>query len=204
MYKRQTEGTAIRWSVERTAKRSSTDDNAWVLEDRKLVTVANNVVTFPAGMSEEDKQGFLAAYNANKKNENIIKWANEKSATYVSHTQIDGSIVDGKPSATKFPTTATMLFETNDGKQIEITAYQESADRTGTTYQFDYKFDYKKLPSINKYANAYTTIDGHRRFDYLPINSTYVLVETTVPDGYAKAENIDVYKRQAILRVTQP
>ena len=192
MYKEYgtTEGTAIRWSVERTAKRSSTDDNAWVLEDRKLVTVANNVVTFPAGMSEEDKQGFLAAYNANKKNENIIKWANEKSATYVSHTQIDGSIVDGKPSATKFPTTATMLFETNDGKQIEITAYQESADRTGTTYQFDYKFDYKKLPSINKYANAYTTIDGHRRFDYLPINSTYVLVETTVPDGYAKAENI--------------
>ena len=62
MYKEYgtTEGTAIRWSVERTAKRSSTDDNAWVLEDRKLVTVANNVVTFPAGMSEEDKQGFLS------------------------------------------------------------------------------------------------------------------------------------------------
>lgn len=191
MYKEYgtTEGTSIRWSVERKAVRSSADDNVWVLEDGKLVTVVNNVITYPADMSQEDRDGFLAAYNANTKNENTIKWANEKTASYVSHTQIDSATADGLPAATKFPTTATMLFETDDGKQVEITIYQESADRTGTTYKFDYKFDYKKLSSINEYANAYMTANGHRRFDYLPVNSTYVLVETTVPDGYAKAEN---------------
>lgn len=33
--------------------------------------------------------GFQAAYNANTKNANVIKWLDTKSAAYVSHTQID-------------------------------------------------------------------------------------------------------------------
>ena len=47
----------------------------------------------------------------------------------------------------------------------------------------------KKLDVINAYACSYLTATGHRRFDYLPVGSTYVLVETTVPEGYAKADD---------------
>ena len=190
MYKEYgVDGRNITWSVERKAVRSSADDNIWVLEDRTLVKVINNVITFPAGMSQEDRDGFYAAYLANTRNEDTIKWANDMSATYVSHTQIDSSSVNGNASTTKFPTTATMLFETNAGKQIQITVYQQSMNNAGTTYTFEYKFDYKALSAINKYACSYLTATGHRRFDYLPVGTTYVLVETTVPEGYAKADD---------------
>ena len=184
-----TSGTSLSWAVERKAARSSTDDNVWFMEDGTRIPVINGVITYPAGMAQEDMDGFLSAYDANTKQADVIRWAANRSAAYISHTQIDSSTVNGNASTTKFPTTATMLFRTTEGNDIRITVYQKSQAAAGSDYVFEYQFDYRKLDSINNYACSYLTATGHRRYDYLPAGSTYVLVETSVPEGYARAAN---------------
>lgn len=79
------------------------------------------------------------------------------------------------------PVTAELIFEMEDGRQIRITVW-------GGDY-FEYQFDYRKLPEVNEYACSYVTLDGVRRIDYLPAGNSYVLVETKVPRGYAKAKD---------------
>jgi len=174
-------GTSVGWAVERSATRNSTSDTVWVLEDGTKIPIIDHVITYPAGMQQEDMDGLLAAYSANTQEANTIKWVNNRSAAYVSHTQIDSG------NTMNFPTSAELLYQTKNGQYIRIFVYEGTADRQGRNFTFEYQFDYKKMDSINSQACSYLTKEGYRRFDYLPASASYVLVETTVPEGYAKA-----------------
>ncbi len=118
----------------------------------------------------------------------VLSWSYDgavHTAEYVSHAQIDASVAGG--NAGSFPTTAQMMFRTDMGTDIQITAYQQQGNRQGRDFTFEYQFDYRKLPEVNDRAVSYMTVDGIRRFEYLPVDGVYVLVETGVPDGFAAA-----------------
>lgn len=59
---------------------------------------------------------------------------------------------------------------------IRIKVHQISPDDRKTC-QFEYQFDYQKLPKINAYAAAWLTVEGMRRIEYLPVGVKYRLVE---------------------------
>lgn len=89
------------------------------------------------------------------------------------------------------------LWRTDTGKDIRITIYRNvlngTLDSDGKLpLIFEYQFNYRELEWGMK---SYDTIQGLHRIDYLPFTSekagkrigNYVLVETTVPDGYEAA-----------------
>lgn len=176
-------GTSISWAVEKTATRTNENDTVWIMEDGTKIAVIDGMITYPAGMDQQDMDGFLAAYDANGAGANEIKWIINRSAAYVSHTQIDSG------NTTAFPTEAVMFFKADNGEVIRITVYEGTADRNGRNYKFEYQYDYKQLSVVNEKACSYLTVEGYRRFNYLPVGMAYVLVETGVPEGYAKAED---------------
>ncbi len=55
-------------------------------------------------------------------------------------------------------------------------------------YRFEYQFEWQQLPEVNAYACTYLTLENHQRFDYLPAESSYVLVETEVPPGFVRGK----------------
>lgn len=121
-----------------------------------------------------------------------ITWADAdgtvRSASYESCEQIDASVNGGGSSI--HPTSAVMHYRTDGGKDIRITVYGGQDGQGGEGFTFEYQFEYRKLPEINAYANSYLTLEGRHRIEYLPVGASYVLVETRVPDGFAKAADI--------------
>lgn len=111
-----------------------------------------------------------------------------RTASFVSAEQMDPTVSGG--TSTRYPTSARLIFRTDTRKDIRITVYGETASQSGRDFTFEYQFDYRKLPDVNGYANSYQTVEGRRRLDYLPAGGSYVLVETDVPPGYAKAEDV--------------
>ncbi len=109
-------------------------------------------------------------------------------AEYVSCESIDASISGGRSSI--WPTTAVMVFRTEEGKEIRIHIYGQKDTARGRDFTFDYQFEYQRLPEVNDYACTYLTLEGRQRFDYLPAGGKYVLVEESVPDGYMAADNV--------------
>ena len=117
-----------------------------------------------------------------------VSWEYEgqnMTAVCVSHTQIDASVSGGNEN--RFPTTAQFVLETDDGKMIRVAAYGQKEGLAGRDFTFEYQYDYHKIPEIGVRACSYLTAEGMRRFDYLPVGVSYVLVETEVPAGYAGA-----------------
>ena len=105
------------------------------------------------------------------------------TASYVSHTQIDAAAAGGGSS--DFPTSAEIIFQTEDGKEIRTVVYGQKTSLQGRDFLFEYRFDCHALTEINERALSYLTVDGMRRLDYLPVGRAYVLVETEAPAGYA-------------------
>lgn len=176
-------GTSVSWAVERTATRTNENDTVWIMEDGTKISVINGVITYPVGMDQQDMDGFLAAYDANRTGANTIKWIFNRHADYVSHSQIDAG------NSTAFPMETVMFFETDNQETIRITIYEGTADRNGREFTFEYQYDYKQLTSVNTKACSFLTSEGYRRYNYLPVGMALVLVETSVPEGYAKADD---------------
>lgn len=97
--------------------------------------------------------------------------------------------VKASEADTSYPTSAVLMFVTDQGEQIRITVSGEQQKRLGRDFTCEYQFDYQKLDKINDYAASWLTLEGMHRMDYLPVGGKYVLVETAVPAGYAKAED---------------
>ncbi len=113
-----------------------------------------------------------------------VSWSakgKDYTAGYVSHKQIDP--VEGN---TAFPASAEMIFSTEEGKRIRIVACEQHDNGQGRDFTYEYQFDYKKLP-VSDYAVSFETVEGIRRFDYLPAGKSFVLVEEKTPAGYGKA-----------------
>lgn len=189
-------GSGIRWSVERSAVRDSSMDHVWKLEDGTNIVVEGTNILFPETMANEERTGFEKAWRASENRTDKLSWTIERSAQYITHQQIDYTVAQGENPSTAFPTSAVLIYQTDDGKDIRITVYQETVNRQGRTFTFEYQFDYKKLTSVNEYACSWLTADGRRRFDYLPAGGIYVLVETTVPKGFVKAEDQVIYIKE--------
>ncbi|MDD3252935.1 MAG: SpaA isopeptide-forming pilin-related protein [Lachnospiraceae bacterium] len=110
----------------------------------------------------------------------------EHRAEYVSAESIDASIDGGRESL--FPTKAVLVFRTEEGMDIRISVYGQQDRLSGRDFIYEYQFDWKELSQIHERAKLYQTIEGRTRLEYLPVGSSYVLVETEVVPGFAQAE----------------
>lgn len=143
----------------------------------------------------EKYKGFIPAFEEMYRDHGItgeiVSWEEGKvhyTAILEKLECIDASVEGGTESM--HPTTAVMLYRMEDGKHIRVTAYQQQDNRWGKDFCFEYQFEYQKLENVNPYAVSYVTMDGMRRLEYLPVGNNYVLVETGVPEGFAKSEDI--------------
>lgn len=148
----------------------------------------------------EDCQSFIPAFEAMYRDYGAkagasVRWQEGKTshtASCVSLEVMDASAQGGHEAL--HPPVARMIFETEAEEKIRVVAYGEDS--------FEYQFHYCTLPRVNSYACAYTSLDGVRRYDYLPAGRSYVLVETDPPKGYAKAtarlirigDNADIHR----------
>lgn len=82
------------------------------------------------------------------------------------------------------------VYKTESGQRIRIGVTEEPDSMAEHAYRFEYQFNWQKLPDINEYACTYLTVQNRQRFDYLPVHEAYVLVETEVPPGFTRAENV--------------
>lgn len=98
--------------------------------------------------------------------------------------------VERSEEGTIHPVYAVMVLRTEEGKDIRIQITGEYQNRGGIDFAFTYQFEYQKLSQVNEYAASWLTLDGVHRIEYLPAGASYRLVETVVPYGYRKAEDV--------------
>jgi hypothetical protein len=91
-----------------------------------------------------------------------------------------------------FPQKAVLIYRTGSGNDIRITVYGEKMNRSGKSFTYEYQFDYHSLSLIHAQACSYLTLDGNRRFDYLPSGKIFRLVEESAPEGFAKCGNRNI------------
>ena len=88
------------------------------------------------------------------------------------------------------PKQTVYTYRTESGACIRIGVTKEQDPLSDHLYRFEYQFEWQQLPEINAYACTYLTLENHQRFDYLPAESSYVLVETEVPPGFVRGEAV--------------
>lgn len=93
------------------------------------------------------------------------------------------------------PEQTVFVYRTEAGERIRIGVTREQDPLADHTYRFEYQFDWQQLADVNEYACTYRTLDNRQRLDYLPVGASYVLAETEVPTGFARAEDVLVTVR---------
>ncbi len=154
-------------------------------ENGKLTYDSGQAADTWVSSGQEEYTGFIEAFEVmyrefGTEEGTTVRWEQGESyhvAEYITARTLDASASGGEKS--RHPTLAILIFEMEDGRRIRITVSGEN--------NFEYQFNYKKLPWINEYACSYVTLDGVQRIDYLPAGKTYVLKETKPPKGYARA-----------------
>ena len=73
---------------------------------------------------------------------------------------------------------------------IRIGVTKETDLQADHPYRFEYQFNWQELSNVNAYACSYLTVENRQRLDYLPAGSSYVLVETEVPAGFVRAQDM--------------
>ncbi len=183
--------------AEFTLYEAQLDENGAVIyRDGKPQYYKSKAVDSWVSGDREDYEGFIPAFEEMYRNYGVqagtsVSWESNgqiRTAEFVSAEILGSSMSGGAESI--FPTSAVVLYRTSDEHDIRITVYGETGRKTGRDFTFEYQFDYRQLPEVNRYANSYQTLEGRRRLNYLPSGAKYVLVETLAPKGYAKAEDM--------------
>ena len=158
----------ISWNVRRTAslKAGSTQGaEIWKISDGTEVAVTGGIVP------EDAPEGFAAAYGAKEDGAGSFEYAAALLA------------VKDKAATTSM---GDQYWNVDNGTVIHICASvdDDSSSAGYQSYIMDYQFEYRKLEG--KYAGAvtYLTVDGTRRFDYLPAGN-YRIHELEAPEGFA-------------------
>ena len=159
----------ITWNVKRTAtlKAGSTDaKEQWQISDGTVVTVVNGTV--PDDAPEEFKTAYA--------DENRDK----TSDTFEYPVTLEA--VKDKAKTTSM---GDQYWNVSNGTVMHIcvSVDDDSSSAGYQSYIMDYQFDYRTLAGN---AVTYLTVDGTRRFDYLPTGK-YTVKEIEVPEGFAKA-----------------
>lgn len=146
----------------------------------------------------ESFQEFLPAFEAAYREYGaqkglLVRWSGngrDHHAVCEQVEKLDRTLAGGEE--TRFPDRAVMMMRTGEGALIRVSVYGQYENRGGREFTFEYQFNYKKLSQINEYAVSYDTLEGRHRLDYLPAGTSYVLRETKVPHGFARAEDVVV------------
>lgn len=88
------------------------------------------------------------------------------------------------------PSQTVYVYRTETGERIRIGVTKEQDLLADHLYRFEYQFEWQPLPAVNEYACTYLTLENRQRFDYLPVGSSFVLVETEVPPGFARGKAV--------------
>lgn len=148
--------------------------------------------TYDSGGFREFLTAFEAAYREyGAKKGLLVSWTvngRDYHAVCEQAERLDASLSGGEE--TSFPDRAVMWMRTGEGAMNRVLVYGQRENRGGRDFTFEYQFNYKKLPQVNEYAVSYDTPEGRHRLEYLPVGSSYVLRETRVPHGFARAEDV--------------
>ena len=165
-----TDITSISWNVKRTAVLkgiSTADKEIWQISDGTAITVENGII--PADAPAE----FAAAYT-------------DKEADIASfeYTTILKAVKDEGATTSM----GDQYWNVDNGTVIHICVSpdDDSSSAGYQSYAVDYQFEYQKLSGKYEGVVTYLTVDGTRRFDYLPKGS-YTIRELEVPEGFAIA-----------------
>lgn len=168
-----TEFNQISWTVKRTAtlQPGSTDGSeVWKLSDGTTVTVTGDVIP------EDAPAGFAEIYPSEAGAVESFDYAETLTATK------DEAASTGL---------GEQYWNVSNGTKMHICVSADDASSSSSGYQsytVDYQFDYRKLDGN---AVTYLTVDGTRRFDYLP-KGKYTIRELKVPTGYAAAADKEI------------
>lgn len=88
------------------------------------------------------------------------------------------------------PEQTVYVYRMKNGAKIRIGVTREQDLFADHPFRFEYQFDWQKLSDVNTHACTYLTVENRQRFDYLPAGGSYVLVETKVPPGFARAGEV--------------
>ncbi len=181
--------TSLSWKAERTAVRDSEEDGVWLTSRGDRIVTEGDRITFPEGISPEDREGFEAAYRAHKDREGL-SWLVERTAKRLSS------------ETTGHGETVTQTWQTEEGSVVRITSYRDLMENGTYGRKYEYQFNYRELDQ-ERYPGAasYDTADGRHHLDRLPLGEEdgqgrkqglYVLVETGTPKGFLTAEPKEV------------
>ena len=88
------------------------------------------------------------------------------------------------------PKQTVLVYRMETGALIRIGVTKETDLQADHPYRFEYQFNWQELSNVNAYACSYLTVENRQRLDYLPAGSSYVLVETEVPAGFVRAQDM--------------
>ena len=88
------------------------------------------------------------------------------------------------------PKQTVLVYRMETGAVIRIGVTKETDLQADHPYRFEYQFNWQELSNVNAYACSYLTVENRQRLDYLPAGSSYVLVETEVPAGFVRAQDM--------------
>lgn len=171
----------VSWQAGRRASRPSSHETVFTAAAGKKITVSGEEVKFEEGISEEDKRGFLEAFNRDR-SALEVRWAVVRTAEKVSS------------DCTPNEESVRQIWTADDGSRILVSAFYGLTAEGGPGYTFDYFFHYRALTdSAFPEAVSYDTAAGIHRIDRLPyrdksekdsLSGCYVLVEEEVPEGF--------------------
>lgn len=135
---------------------------------------------------------FEAMFSAHGINGESFEYVDDKGVTHTMNRDTieysyDWALSGG--TALQYPTDAKLIYkDAASGRKVRISVFQQKQAGSKINYSCDYEFDWINITAINGYCDSYITVNGDRRFNYLPIGKEYVIVETEAPAGYAKAQ----------------